>query len=192
MALENEPKRHGGRRAGAGRKPKPDQVTKVIRVPEARILDIKALLNEKPQQQEIKDIREIDPVTQMEIPLAIERVRAGFPSPAQDYIDKKVDLNEHLIKNEIATFIVRVDSQSMINVGIDINDELIVDRSIEAKHRDIVIAWVDNEFTVKRLIKDAKGCWLKAENDDYSDIHPLEGQQFEIWGVVTKLIKNFK
>lgn len=123
MALENEPKRHGGRRAGAGRKPKPDQVTKVIRVPEARILDIKALLNEKPQQQEIKDIREIDPVTQMEIPLAIERVRAGFPSPAQDYIDKKVDLNEHLIKNEIATFIVRVDSQSMINVGIDINDE---------------------------------------------------------------------
>lgn len=192
MALENEPKRHGGRRAGAGRKPKPDQVTKVIRVPEARILDIKALLNEKPQQQEIKDIREIDPVTQMEIPLAIERVRAGFPSPAQDYIDKKVDLNEHLIKNEIATFIVRVDSQSMINVGIDINDELIVDRSIEAKHRDIVIAWVDNEFTVKRLIKDAKGCWLKAENDDYPDIHPLEGQQFEIWGVVTKLIKNFK
>lgn len=192
MALENEPKRHGGRRAGASRKPKPDQVTKVIRVPEARILDIKALLNEKPQQQEIKDIREIDPVTQMEIPLAIERVRAGFPSPAQDYIDKKVDLNEHLIKNEIATFIVRVDSQSMINVGIDINDELIVDRSIEAKHRDIVIAWVDNEFTVKRLIKDAKGCWLKAENDDYPDIHPLEGQQFEIWGVVTKLIKNFK
>lgn len=192
MALENEPKRHGGRRAGAGRKPKPDQVTKVIRVPEARIPDIKALLNEKPQQQEIKDIREIDPVTQMEIPLATERVRAGFPSPAQDYIDKKVDLNEHLIKNETATFIVRVDSQSMLNVGIDINDELIVDRSIEAKHRDIVIAWVDNEFTVKRLIKDAKGCWLKAENDDYPDIHPLEGQQFEIWGVVTKLIKNFK
>lgn len=192
MALENEPKRHGGRRAGAGRKPKPDQVTKVIRVPEARILDIKALLNEKPQQQEIKDIREIDPVTQMEIPLATERVRAGFPSPAQDYIDKKVDLNEHLIKNETATFIVRVDSQSMLNVGIDINDELIVDRSIEAKHRDIVIAWVDNEFTVKRLIKDVKGCWLKAENDDYPDIHPIEGQQFEIWGVVTKLIKNFK
>lgn len=192
MTLVNEPKKHGGRRAGAGRKPKPDQVTKVIRVPEARIPDIKALLNEKPQQQEIKDIRQIDSVTQMEIPLATERVRAGFPSPAQDYIDKKVDLNEHLIKNETATFIVRVDSQSMLNVGIDINDELIVDRSIEAKHRDIVIVWVDNEFTVKRLIKDAKGCWLKAENDDYPDIHPLEGQQFEIWGVVTKLIKNFK
>lgn len=192
MTMESELNKHGGRRVGAGRKPKPDQVTKVIRVPEARIPDIKALLQEKPQQQEIKDIRQIDPVTQMEIPLATERVRAGFPSPAQDYIDKKVDLNEHLIKNETSTFIVRVDSQSMLNVGIDINDELIVDRSIEAKHRDIVIAWVDNEFTVKRLIKDAKGCWLKAENDDYPDILPLEGQQFEIWGVVTKLIKNFK
>src|SRR5690606_7696355 len=141
---------------------------------------------------EIQNILQLDPVTHIEIPLATERVQAGFPSPAQDYIDKKLDLNEHLIKNETATFIVRVNSQSMLNVGIDVNDELIVDRSIEAKHRDIVIALVDNEFTVKRLIMDALGCWLKAENEDYPDIHPLEGQQFEIWGVVTKLIKNFK
>lgn len=192
MSLVSEPKKHGGRREGAGRKPKPDQATKVIRVPEARIPDIKALLNAKSIEHEIQNIRQLDLVTHIEIPLATERVQAGFPSPAQDYIDKKLDLNEHLIKNEAATFIVRVNSQSMLNVGIDINDELIVDRSIEAKHRDIVIALVDNEFTVKRLIMDALGCWLKAENDDFSDIHPLEGQQFEIWGVVTKLIKNFK
>ena len=192
MTVVTEPKKHGGRRAGAGRKAKPEQVTKVIRVPEARIPDIKALLKQQPHQHEIQHIRQLDPVTHIEIPLATERVQAGFPSPAQDYIDKKLDLNEHLIKNETATFIVRVNSQSMLNVGIDINDELIVDRSIEAKHRDIVIALVDNEFTVKRLIKDVLGCWLKAENDDYADIHPLEGQQFEIWGVVTKLIKNFK
>ena len=192
MSLVSEPKKHGGSREGAGRKPKPDQATKVIRVPEARIPDIKALLKSKPIEHEIHNIRQLDPVTHIEIPLATERVQAGFPSPAQDYIDKKLDLNEHLIKNETATFIVRVNSQSMLNVGIDINDELIVDRSIEAKHRDIVIALVDNEFTVKRLIIDALGCWLKAENEDYPDIHPLEGQQFEIWGVVTKLIKNFK
>lgn len=192
MTVQTEIKQHGGRRVGAGRKPKLDQVTKVIRVPEARIEDIKALLQSKPVHHEIQHIRQLDPVTQMQIPLATERVQAGFPSPAQDYIDKKLDLNEHLIKNETATFIVRVNSQSMLNIGIDINDELIVDRSIEAKHRDIVIALVDNEFTVKRLIMDALGCWLKAENDDYADIHPLEGQQFEIWGVVTKLIKNFK
>lgn len=192
MSLVSEPKKHGGRREGAGRKPKPNQVTKVIRVPEARIPDIKALLRSKPIQHEIQNIRQLDRVTHIEIPLATERVQAGFPSPAQDYIDKKLDLNEHLIKNETATFIVRVNSQSMLNVGIDVNDELIVDRSIEAKHRDIVIALVDNEFTVKRLIMDALGCWLKAENEDYPDIHPLEGQQFEIWGVVTKLIKNFK
>ncbi|MDM1328929.1 translesion error-prone DNA polymerase V autoproteolytic subunit [Acinetobacter indicus] len=192
MSFVSESKQHGGRREGAGRKPKPDQATKVIRVPEARIADIKAFLKAKPKEHEIQNIRQLDPVTHVEIPLATERVQAGFPSPAQDYIDKKLDLNEHLIKNETATFIVRVNSQSMLNVGIDINDELIVDRSIEAKHRDIVIALVDNEFTVKRLIMDAMGCWLKSENADYPDIHPLEGQQFEIWGVVTKLIKNFK
>lgn len=190
--IEAEPQKHGGRRAGAGRKPKPDQVTKVIRVPKARIPDIKALLQDKPPQHEIKDIRQLDPVTQMEIPLATERVRAGFPSPAEDSIDKKVDLNEHLIRNETATFIVKADSQSMLNIGIDINDELIVDRSIEAKHRDIVVVWLDNAFTVKRLMKDTKGCWLKAENDEYSDIYPSEGQQLVIWGVVTKLIKSFK
>ena len=154
MSLVSEPKKHGGRREGAGRKPKPNQVTKVIRVPEARIPDIKALLRSKPIQHEIQNIRQLDPVTHIEIPLATERVQAGFPSPAQDYIDKKLDLNEHLIKNETATFIVRVNSQSMLNVGIDVNDELIVDRSIEAKHRDIVIALVDNEFTVKRLISE--------------------------------------
>ena len=121
--------------------------------------------------------------------MATERVQAGFPSPAQDYVDKKLDLNEFLINNANATFIVRANSLSMLNAGIDINDALIVDRSIEAQHRDIVIACVDNEFTVKRLIIDSKGCWLKAENEGYPDIHPQEGQQFEIWGVVTNVIK---
>src|SRR5690606_27160499 len=115
-----------------------------------------------------------------------------FPSPAQDYIDKKLDLNEFLINNANATFIVRANSLSMLNAGIDINDALIVDRSIEAKHRDIVIACIDNELTVKRLIVDVKGGWLKAENDENPDINPAEGQQFEIWGVVTNVIKKFR
>ena len=87
---------------------------------------------------------------------------------------------------------VRVNSLSMINASIDIGDTLIVDRSLEAKHRDIIIALVDNEFTVKRLIVDLKGCWLKAESDDYADIHPSEGQFFEVWGVVTNVIKKLR
>lgn len=181
---------HGGFRVGAGRKKTED--TKVIRVPESRIVDIKKYLKSSKKENEIVDIRHFDPTTKIEIPLATERVQAGFPSPAQDYIDKKLDLNEFLVNNALATFIVRANSLSMLKAGIDINDALIVDRSIEAQHRDIVIACVDNEFTVKRLIIDSKGCWLKAENDGYSDIHPTEGQDFEIWGVVTNVIKKFR
>ncbi|MGK8800935.1 LexA family protein [Acinetobacter seifertii] len=127
--------------------------------------------------------------TQMLIPYALEKINAGFPSPAQDYVDKALDMNEHLIKNETATFIVKVASLSMLNAGIDIDDELIVDRSLDAKHGDIVVALIDNDFTVKRLMIDEKGQWLKAENPDYKDIHLLDGQELLIWGVVTHIIK---
>lgn len=100
--------------------------------------------------------------TQMLIPYALEKINAGFPSPAQDYIDKALDMNEHLIKNETATFIVKVASLSMLNAGIEIDDELIVDRSLDAKHGDIVVALIDNDFTVKRLMIDETGQWLKS------------------------------
>lgn len=181
---------HGGFRSGAGRKKL--EPTKVIRVPESRILEIKDYLNKPKSEAEISNIRQIDPVTHLEIPLAVERVQAGFPSPAQGYIDQKVDLNEHLIRNANATFMVRVNSLSMLNIGLDINDELIVDRSLEAKHRDIVIACIDNEFTVKRLMIEGDERWLKAENPDFPDIHFIEGQTLEIWGVVTRVIKSFR
>ena len=130
--------------------------------------------------------------TQMLIPYALEKINAGFPSPAQDYIDKVLDMNEHLIKNETATFIVKVASLSMLNAGIEIDDELIVDRSLDAKHGDIVVALIDNDFTVKRLMIDEKGQWLKAENPDYKDIHLLDGQELLIWGVVTCIIKMIR
>lgn len=127
--------------------------------------------------------------TQMLIPYALEKINAGFPSPAQDYIDKALDMNEHLIKNETATFIVKVASLSMLNAGIDIDDELIVDRSLDAKHGDIVVALIDNDFTVKRLIIDESGQWLKAENPEYKNIYLADGQELIIWGVVTHIIK---
>lgn len=127
--------------------------------------------------------------TQMLIPYALEKINAGFPSPAQDYIDKALDMNEHLIKNETATFIVKVASLSMLNAGIDIDDELIVDRSLDAKHGDIVVALIDNDFTVKRLMIDESGQWLKAENPEYKNIYLADGQELIIWGVVTHIIK---
>ncbi|MDR7655475.1 LexA family protein [Acinetobacter junii] len=139
---------------------------------------------------DVYSISLIEPSINMSIAVALEKVSAGFPSPAQDYIDKKIDMNEHLISNECATFIVKVGSLSMKNAGIDIDDELIVDRSLDAKHDDIVVALVDNDFTVKRLKIEQHRTWLKAENPDYDDIHLKDGQQLIIWGVVTFILKK--
>lgn len=153
------------------------------------IIEIKPHLNAGKALNEVESIKLVSPSTFLSIPLAIEKVSAGFPSPAQDYVDRTLDMNEHLIKNEEATFIVRVASLSMLNAGIDIDDELIVDRSLDAKHNDIVVALIDNDFTVKRLMIEEKR-WLKAENPDYADIHLQEGQELIIWGVVTYILKN--
>ena len=185
----------GGNREGAGRKPLYDEPTKVVRVPESRVIEIKNYLagSTKTKFNDVASITLVNPSSVMSIPLASEKVAAGFPSPAQDYVDKTLDMNEHLIKNEAATFVVRVASLSMRDAGIEIDDELIVDRSIEAKHEDIVIALIDNEFTVKRLMVEGdNNRWLKAENSDYSDIHLQDGQEMVIWGVVTFVIKPFR
>lgn len=153
------------------------------------IIHIKPYLTQGIVLCEVLSIKQVIPLSHMLVPYALEKINAGFPSPAQDYIDKVLDMNEHLIKNETATFIVKVASLSMLNAGIDIDDELIVDRSLDAKHGDIVVALIDNEFTVKRLMIDETGQWLKAENPDYKDIHLLDGQELLIWGVVTCIIK---
>lgn len=153
------------------------------------IIEIKPHLKLVNALTDVASIKLVTPSTHFSIPLAIEKVSAGFPSPAQDYIDRSLDMNEHLIKNEEATFIVKVASLSMLNAGIDIDDELIVDRSLDAKHNDIVVALIDNDFTVKRLMIEEKR-WLKAENPDYADIHLHEGQELIIWGVVTYILKN--
>jgi len=184
----------GGTREGAGRKPIYDEPTKVVRIPESRVIEIKNYLSnsKKAKFNDVASITLVNPSAAMHIPLAAEKVAAGFPSPAQDYVDKTLDMNEHLIKNEAATFIVKVASLSMRDAGIDIDDELIVDRSLEAKHEDIVIALIDNEFTVKRLMIESDERWLKAENPDYSDIHLKDGQEMVIWGVVTYVLKPFK
>lgn len=153
------------------------------------IIEIKPYLNQSIVLSDVISINLVLRSTQMLIPYALEKINAGFPSPAQDYIDKALDMNEHLIKNETATFIVKVASLSMLNAGIDIDDELIVDRSLDAKHGDIVVALIDNDFTVKRLMIDEKGQWLKAENPEYKNIYLQEGQELIIWGVVTHIIK---
>ena len=130
---------------------------------------------------------------QQYFPLDTVKVSAGFPSPAQDHIEQALDLNEYLIRNENATFVVKANSLSMLGAGIDIDDPLLVDRSIAAKAGDIVIAMIDNEFTVKRMMIDyhfsPPKVWLKAENPDYQNIYIEEGQEMMIWGVVTYNLK---
>ncbi|WP_410211556.1 LexA family protein [Aquirhabdus sp.] len=129
------------------------------------------------------------------IPIALERVSAGFPSPATEYMDGSIDLNKHLIKNKKSTFIVRVNSMSMRDAGISIDDELVVDRSITAECGDVVIALINNEFTVKTLMiealeSDQQKVWLRAENPEFKSIYPRENEDIEVWGVVTSVIKN--
>ncbi|EMX3970250.1 MULTISPECIES: LexA family protein [Acinetobacter calcoaceticus/baumannii complex] len=156
------------------------------------IIQIKPFLQKSLFLSEVMSIKLVVPSTHMLVPYALEKISAGFPSPAQDYVDKALDMNEHLIKNETATFIVKVASLSMLNAGIDIDDELIVDRSLDAKHGDIVVALIDNEFTVKRLMIEESRKWLKAENPEYKNIYLSEEQELIIWGVVTCVIKMIR
>lgn len=118
-------------------------------------------------------------------PLYASSVAAGFPSPADDYIEQDIDLHEYLVKNPPATFFVRADGDSMEGAGIFSGDILIVDRSQEAISGDIVIAVLDGELTVKRLHRDKHGISLVAENELYDPIHIPKESEFTLWGIVT-------
>ncbi len=116
---------------------------------------------------------------------ALSRVPAGFPSPAQDHTQNRVDLNEILILNPLSTFLFHVSGDSMKNAGIVDGDKLVIDRSIEPKHGQVVVACVDNEFTVKRLYRRAGVVKLVPANPDFPTIVFSDGQEMTVWGVVT-------
>ena len=122
------------------------------------------------------------------IPLFESSVSAGFPNIAEDYVDRALNLNELLIKHPAATFFVRVKGTSMINAGINSHDILIVDRALTPTHNRIVIARIDGELTVKRLVYDKHRTFLVAENDDFKPIEITSEMDFEVWGVVTCVI----
>ena len=113
------------------------------------------------------------------------KVPAGFPSPAADHTQKRIDLNDHLIRNKEATFIFKVKGDSMVGAGIYEGDALVIDRSIEAKHNNIVLAVLNNEFTVKRLYKRGGVVKLVAENNLYPPFVVKSGEELSIWCVVT-------
>jgi DNA polymerase V len=117
-------------------------------------------------------------------PLSSSDISAGFPSPADDYFDKTLDLNEYLIKNPASSFLLRVKGDSMVDAGIFEGDIVIVDKALEASNGKIVIAIVDGEFTIKRIMEKKGKLFLKAENPNYKAIEITEEMDVKIWGVV--------
>ncbi len=126
------------------------------------------------------------------IPYFISTIQAGFPSPADDYLDNSIDLNRELIKNPSATFFVRVSGNSMIKAGIEPGDLLIVDRSLKPNTGDIAVCFIDGEFTLKyiNILKDE--IHLVPANDQYKTIKVTSENDFIVWGVVKHVIKSYK
>ena len=149
--------------------------TTTLRIPLSRLVEIRGFL---------------DSGRNYKLPLYACSVQAGFPSPADDYIEMYLDLNSHLIPHPSATFFLKVSGDSMINIGIAEGDMLVVDRSVEARHGRIVIAAVNNELTVKRLSLQGKKIQLLPENDSYEPITITEDLDLVIWGVVIHNIKS--
>jgi DNA polymerase V len=128
--------------------------------------------------------------TRYALPVFLGRLAAGFPSPADDYIEGRLDLNRHIIKHPAATFFVRVSGNSMIDAGIHHGDLLVVDRSLDAVDGNVIVASLDGELTVKRLSKRGEILRLLPANADYQPIEILTQQTFEIFGVVTNVIHS--
>jgi DNA polymerase V len=131
----------------------------------------------------------MQPIPVTAVPLSLQgfiaTVSAGFPSPAADHSQKRIDLNEHLIRNKEATFLFRVRGDSMTGIGIYDGDTLLVDRSIDPRHNSIVLAVLNNEFTVKRLHRRGGVVKLLSENPIYPPIQIKQGEELSVWGVVT-------
>jgi DNA polymerase V len=132
-----------------------------------------------------------DFATTLKLPLLTFPVAAGFPSPADDYMEGRIDLNEHLIRHPAATFFVRVKGDSMTGAGINDGDLLIVDRAAECVSGCIVVARIESEFTLKRVRKEGSRVFLMPENHLYQPIEITEGSDFEIWGRVTGSVREY-
>lgn len=126
------------------------------------------------------------------LPVADGGIRAGFPSPAQDYLESGIDLNKELVKNPSSTFFGRVSGDSMAGAGIEDGDLIVIDKSISASEGDIAVCFVDGEFTLKRIHIENDFVWLVPENPKYRKIKVTPDQNFMVWGVVTYSIKDVR
>lgn len=148
-------------------------------------------MGEKHFELRVASVSEFQGGERATVPLYLCRVSAGFPSPASDYVESNIDLNDWLIRNKLATYIVRVEGDSMSG-EIHPEDRLIVDRSIEPRHKDVVVACVDGEMLVKRLIIEDGKNLLVAENPQYPAIELNGDRELIIWGVATHSIHRLR
>jgi DNA polymerase V len=118
-------------------------------------------------------------------------IKAGFPSPADDFPELSIDLNTALLKNPSSTFFSRVSGDSMQDIGISDGDLLVIDKSLEVINGKIAVCYIDGEFTLKRIKLEKNYCWLEPANDNYSPIKVTEENEFIVWGIVTFVIKAF-
>jgi len=164
--------------------------TKVVRLP-VPLANLARRMAERALAGNVAGFLDVETRLALSVPLVGSSVAAGFPSPADDYLDRPLDFNELLIRNPAATFAVRLAGLSMIGVGLFPNDIAIVDRSVQAVSGSIVLALIDGEFTIKRYRLRDGGVVLQAENPDFADIVVGEDATFEVWGVVTNAIRMF-
>lgn len=185
----------GGKRSGAGRKPRFDgDKTVAMRIPER----LKPVLDQwlddyrqlaGSQSSELENVRLLgSTLNDLSLPLFASRVPAGAPVPADDLRERDIDLNQHLVQHPNSTFLVTVKGDSMIDAGINDGDLLVVDRALEARNGKVVVAVVNGELTVKRLAKQGQSILLVPENPAYKPIEVPEEASFFIWGVVTNVI----
>lgn len=128
--------------------------------------------------------------SEITLPLSGNSIAAGFPSPAEEYIESKIDLNRELVRNPASTFYARVSGVSMVDDGIDDGDLLVIDKSIEPYQGCLVVAHLDGEFTLKRIRFENDCAWLIPANEKYQPIKITEDNEFVVWGVVRYLIKK--
>ena len=140
------------------------------------------------KRTDVLDIYAVEESTLSNIPMFADSVQAGFPSPAEDYMDLDLNLQDHLIKNPSATFCVRAVGESMKDAGIQSGDIMLVDKSLTPKNRSIVLAVIDGEFTVKRVNVSEKKIYLVPDNENSPPIKITEEMDFQVWGVVTYII----
>lgn len=141
--------------------------------------------NNKPKDSQKFELFFPEFLSPQQLNLFSSQIPAGFPSPAEDFLEKMLDLNEYLVKNKSATFLIKVHGDSMINAGIFDGDMLVIDRSVEPVSGKIVLGVLNGEFTIKRIEKKKDKLFLVPENESYSSIEITSEMEFKIWGVVT-------